>query len=866
MNGADLGSIVAHLKLDMNEWNDNLNVAADSLQQTTEQFRGLTQGGQALQSVGKSLTAGITAPVAALGAMAIKTGSDFEAAMSNVAALSGATGKDLEDLTNTAREMGAATIFSATDAADALGYMALAGWDAQESMSGLPGVLDLAAASGMGLAEASDLVTDYLTAFGESADQATRMADVLSYAQSKSNTTTEMLGDAFKNCAVNANACGLDIEQTTAILGKMADQGLKGSEAGTALNAMFRDMTQKMEKGAIQIGKTKVKVQDANGDFRDMYDIISDVEKATKGMGDAQKQDALMKTFTSDSIRGLNTVMAAGTDQVREFDKALRDSSGTAAEQAKVKNDNLKGSVAELSSAFEELQIQIYDLSQGPIKGLVDGLTDLINWVNQLPEPIKQVVLNIALMAAVIGPLLLIIGKAMTAFAAMKNTLTMLKAVFNISNIIAKFTSAFETVQIILMYVGDFIMATVVPAFKALWGVLMANPIVLVVALVAALVAAFIWAWNNIDGFKQFWIDLWNLIVEYAQNAWNSLVEFFTVSMPAWFDSVIQWFQRLPGEILYWFLFCIDYGLLWIEQMGQTAWKAGCNFVKNVIDWLAQLPGRIWNWLVNAYNNTVKWAYDMDKKADQMAREFCLNIIDWIKGLPGRFWQWLVNTFNKVVKWAYDMDKQADKAAKDFCKNIIDGIKNLPKDMWDIGVNICKGLADGIMGGIKWVADAAMKIAERAKNDAQRKLGIQSPSRVFRDEVGRWIPEGMAMGIKINGDTAVKSLHDLSNKLVDTFTPDLQKSLSLDTKIDGTLNPNGGLLKRLDKLEQTMKDTAAIDYQQMEKAFIRGAERVDSAIYMDKTLVGEKTAEPVRQVNENVKNRLNRLEGVIENG
>ena len=169
-------------------------------------------------------------PLLALGAGAIKTSADFEKSMSNVQALSGATGKDLEDLTNIAKEMGAKTQFSASEAADALGFMALAGWDSKQSMSALPGVLDLAAASGMGLAEASDMVTDYLSAFGEEADQAGRMSDVLAYAQANSNTTTQALGEAFKNCAVNANAFGLDIEQTTALLGKLGDQGLKGAK------------------------------------------------------------------------------------------------------------------------------------------------------------------------------------------------------------------------------------------------------------------------------------------------------------------------------------------------------------------------------------------------------------------------------------------------------------------------------------------------------------------------------------------------------------------------------------------------------------------------------------------------------------
>ena len=195
---ADIGSIVAHLRLEMGEFTNNLNVAQQQVASTADSFNGITSAGKALQGVGAGLTAGITVPVMALGKQAIELGSNFSSAMSKVKGLSGATEEEFKQLSETAREMGASTIYSATDAADALGYMALAGWDANQSMSALPGVLNLAAASGMDLAQASDMVTDYLSAFGESADQAGRMADVLAYAQGNSNTSTEQLGDALR--------------------------------------------------------------------------------------------------------------------------------------------------------------------------------------------------------------------------------------------------------------------------------------------------------------------------------------------------------------------------------------------------------------------------------------------------------------------------------------------------------------------------------------------------------------------------------------------------------------------------------------------------------------------------------------------
>ena len=226
------GTVVGYLDLDTSKFSNALKTAQSQLSSFSDNSLSASQKftnmGNGLKEIGSNLTKTVTLPLVGIGTAAISTAANFEKSMDNVAALSGATGKDLEDLTNLAKQMGETTQFSASEAADALGYMALAGYDTDQSISALRGVLNLAAASNIGLAEASDLVTDYLSAFGEEADQAGRMADVLAYAQANSNTTTQGLGEAFKNCAVNANAFGLDIEQTTAVLGKLADQGLKG--------------------------------------------------------------------------------------------------------------------------------------------------------------------------------------------------------------------------------------------------------------------------------------------------------------------------------------------------------------------------------------------------------------------------------------------------------------------------------------------------------------------------------------------------------------------------------------------------------------------------------------------------------------
>lgn len=316
----------------------------------------------------------------------IELGKNYTSVMSEVAAISGASSSDLAMMEDTARQYGATTVFSASEAAEALKYMSLAGWDAQQSTDALGAVLNLAAASSMGLGEASDMVTDYLSAFGMEANKSTYFADMLAYAQSNSNTTAAQLGEAYKNSAANMHAAGQDVETTTSLLEAMANQGRKGSEAGTTLGAMMRDITAKMDDGAIKIGETSIAVQDASGNFRDMTDILTEVGEATEGMGSAQRAAALSSVFTDDSIKGVNMVLAEGMDKVAGYEEALRSATGASEDMAETMNDNLSGDMANMNSAYEEMQLQAFEAMEGPLREGAQWITSdiiptLTSWV-----------------------------------------------------------------------------------------------------------------------------------------------------------------------------------------------------------------------------------------------------------------------------------------------------------------------------------------------------------------------------------------------------------------------------------------------------------------------------------------------------
>ena len=861
MAGVDLGSIVAHLKLEMNDFNNNLNKAKDEINKADNNFRGLKSTGEAFTKVGGALTAGVTVPVMGIAASVVNTQMKFQDAMAKVQALSGASGAELKKLEDTAKQMGATTIFSASECADALGYMALAGWDANESAAGLPGVLNLAAASGMELAEASDMVTDYLTAFGLEADQAGRMADVLSYAQAHSNTTTQQLGEAFKNCAVNAHNAGMSLEETTAILGKLADQGLKGSEAGTALNAVIRDMTQKMKDGHIQIGNTKVAVQDANGNFRKMSDIIADVTKATDGMGDAEKTAALQSTFTADSIKAMGILCNTGADDIDKFTKSLENSKGSAQKMSDMMNNTLSGSLKQLGSAWEALQLSLGDTT-GPLSLVIGMFTKFLQALNKLPGPVKQFIVTIALIAAAVGPTLLIIGKMITSFLEIKKTIGILKGAFGLlkGSIGSLITGA-------LGKIGGFITGSVIPALSSLWGVLMANPIILVIAGIAALVAAFIWAWNNVDGFKEFWINLWETVKQAAIDGWNAVVNFFTVSVPEWFNSVVSWFKQLPSKLKVYFNLAVTYARKWLHDMVEKAKEMGSKFINGVINFIKQLPSKIKTYFNLAVTYARKWLHDMTQKAKETGTKFINGIITFIKQLPGKLWGLLLSALAKVAAFVTQMGSKARQAASNFISRITSGLSGLGSKLWNIGKNAVQGLINGLMSGAGALWNAAQSLASKAWNGMKSALGIHSPSKVMAEEVGQWIPKGVTVGIEANAGNTLKAIKDYAQSLVqeiDTnkFLGEVNMATSgININTDNS-NSNGNLVAALKQYTQAIIDNKQdIDYDRMGVVMGNAVAQQSNPIIMDKTIVGQKVASSVRRTNNYYDDQQSRFRG-----
>ena len=413
------GTIMAYMDLDMSSFNSAIDMAG-------EQLSGFASGGvagalgsigAAAETAGRALTLGVTAPLMTAAGAAIQTGMQFDASMSNVYGLMSSLNlsqEQMDALRDTAREMGATTKFSASEAADAMGYMALAGWDDAQVIAGIPGVLNLAAAANMDLAKASDIVTDTMTPFGMAAERAGEAADVFAYAQANSNMTVEALGEAMKYAAPTADAFGMTLQDTAAAMGVLANAGIKGSQGGTTLNAMLRDMKNNAKNGAIAIGKTKVALTNADGSYRSYAAIIRDIDKATSSMTASQRDAALGAIFGDESLKGILATLKQGPDALDAMTEGMYACGGAAEDMAATMGDNLKGDLAILESGAQDMAIALSDWLMPAARGVVQGITDMIGKFNALDDGTKNTIFRIGAMAAAAGPLLLNGGKVLT--------------------------------------------------------------------------------------------------------------------------------------------------------------------------------------------------------------------------------------------------------------------------------------------------------------------------------------------------------------------------------------------------------------------------------------------------------------------
>ena len=712
----------------------------------------------------------VTGVVTGLGTAAVKTAADFDSAMSKVAAVSGATGKDFDDLRSKAREMGAKTKFSATEAAEAMNYMAMAGWKTGDMLGGIEGVMNLAAASGEDLATTSDIVTDSLTAFGLKAEDSGHFADVLAAASANANTNASMMGETFKYCAPVAGALGFSVEDTAEAIGLMGNAGIKASQAGTSMRSIMTNLTGDVKLSGAAIGDVTIATTNADGSMRSLSAILADCRVAFGGMTEAEKANNAEALVGKNAMSGFLALMNAAPEDINKVSGAVNNCKDAAKNMADTMQDNLEGQMTILKSQLQELAISFGDLLMPAVRSIVAGLQGMVNVLNAMPDGVKRVIMIIALLVAALGPVLILIGKTISA-------------VGTIMTWIPKLAGAINTVK---------------GAFAALSATMMANPIAIVIAAIAALVAAFIYLWNTNEEFRQFWIRLWNEIKEVAVQVWTAVSQFLVsawngirnTAVAVWngikdffsglwngirtlFTTVViaistflagAWNGIRATIMAVWNAVAAFFTSVWngiktvtttvvtaIRTFLQSAWNGIKTLITTVMNAIRTVVSTVWN----AIRTVVSTVWNG-------IRTVITTVMNGIRGVISSVWNGIRNTISSIVNGIKSTVSDAFNAMWNGIRSTISGIYNTIRDGlgnavnyitslasagWRWGADIINGIVNGIRSCIGAVAGAVTDVANTIRAHLHFSVPDEGPLTDFES----WMPDfmqGLAEGIE----------------------------------------------------------------------------------------------------------------------
>lgn len=733
----NMGSAIAYLELDTSKFSkgfasayNDLKVFGDKSATAGQKFKGFSS---ALNTVGSGLAKGVTLPLLGVGTAAVKVASSFDSAMSEVKAISGATGTQFTQLRDKAIEMGAKTKFSATESAEAFKYMAMAGWDTKDMLNSISGVMNLAAASGEDLGTVSDIVTDAMTAFGLAADGTTKVlkngynvevsnaehfSDVLAEASSRSNTNVSLMGATFKYVAPIAGAMGYSIEDTAVAIGLMANAGIKGEQAGTALRSTITRLVKPTKESGTAMDALGISVTNSYGSMKSLDDVLRQVRSSMSGLTEDQKASYAAMLAGQEGMSGLLAIVNASDEDYQKLSESIQNCTGASQEMADTMQDNLGGAVTLLKSALESAGITIGERLTPYIRELAEWITGLVEKFNSLSDSQQDLIVKIGLILTAIAPVMLIGSKVFSLLSS-------------VIGIITTVGSALSTVFAFGLN------ATALSAAGASTGVTMlagaigflASPITLVIAAITALVAAFVIAYKKSETFRNFINslveDLKTFFTETVPQAFEifkekisevfenakqkigefkdkcqeivqNVIEFFTVTLPqgieqfatvtipSFVQNVITFLQELPnnlgimvGEML---------GHLYLFATSAIEWATTVipEFINSVVTFFQELPNRVWEWLVNTYNKVTEWGSNMVQKGIEVGSNFLQTVGDFFSQLPGRIWNFLAQTFQKVVAWGSQMVSSGRAAITSFVSTVVGIVTSLPSKVWGI--------------------------------------------------------------------------------------------------------------------------------------------------------------------------------------
>ena len=771
----------------LKELENQANQSATAVQKIAATGEKLKTVGDNISSAGQKLLP-VTAGVTALGTAAVSTAANFESSMSQVQATMGIT-KDamstvngesvntMDTLSALAKKMGSETAFSASECAEALNYLALAGYDTQQMCDTLPTVLNLAAAGGIDLAAASDMVTDAMSALGMGVDEAGTMVDQMAKTASTTNTSVAQLGEGILTIGATAKTVKGGTAELNTALGILANNGIKGAEGGTHLRNVILSLQNPTDKAAACMEQLGLDVYDSEGNMRSLNDILGDLNTSMDGMTAAEKSNIIGQIFNKTDLSSVNALLANTGTTWDDLQQSIIDSGGAAQQMADTQLDNLQGQITILKSALEGLAISFGELLMPAIKMIVGWVQQFVDWLNGMDEGTKKVVTTIALLAAALGPVLIVIGKVVSA-------------VGTIMTIVPKVAGVINTVK---------------TAFAALNTTMLANPIFLIIAAITALVAAFIYLWNTNEDFRQFWINLWENVKEVAIAVWEAIKNFFTAAWEAisstaqavwngikdffsglWegiktifttvveaIKTIITTYFNIYKTIITTVLNAIKtvFTTVWngiktvvttvvtaIQTFITTAWNAIKNTVTTVLNAIKAVITTVWNAIKSAVTSVVNGIKSTITSVWNGIKSTVSSVVNSIKNTVttvfNNIWSGIKGTMGKIVS-----------SIKEGFNNAISFITSLPSKALQWGKDMIMGIVNGIKSCIGAVGDAVSSVANKIKSFLHFSVPDEGPLTDYES----WMPDfmkGLAKGIEDSKSMVAKAVDGVAADMV----------------------------------------------------------------------------------------------------
>ena len=701
----------------------------------------IDEAGKKMEAFGDSVTSAgqkimpASMAVAGLGAAAVKTAADFDSGMSKVAAISGATGDDLDALREKAREMGAKTKFSASEAASAMEYMAMAGWKTEDMLGGIEGIMSLAAASGEDLATTSDIVTDALTAFGLSAQDSGHFADILAAASSNANTNVRMMGETFKYCAPIAGALGFSAEDVAEAIGLMANAGIKSTQAGTALRTIMNNLSGEVKITGAALGEVTIATTNADGSMRDLSDILADCRGAFAQLSESERAQAAEALVGKNAMSGFLALMNAAPEDIEKLSTAIDNCDGTAAQMAETMQDNLAGQLTILKSQLEELAISFGEMLMPAIRAIVSKIQAFVDKLNGMSESQRKAILTIGLIVAALGPLLVIIGTLISKVGvAMQGFVKLATGVKKLGVAVKAGTGIFGKLG------------------AALGGI--SGPVLAIVAVVAVLIAAFKHLWDTNEEFRNAITGIWEgivskiqafcqgivdrlnalgfdfgSIVDVLKSLWDGLCQFLAPVFEAAFNVISTVLGTILNVItglldVFIGLFTGNWSQMWegVKEIFSGIWDGITSLFGTALELLKSLAATVFSWFGSTWESV--WTG---------IKSFFETIWNGIVVFFSGIWNTIVSTVTTQIN-----------AVKTIVTTVFDAIKTTASTIWDGIKTVISTIVDAIKNKVSSVFESVKSTATTLFNGIKNtatsvwngiKTAIVTPIEAARDKI-----------------------------------------------------------------------------------------------------------------------------------